>query len=106
MAPISMAEDGGAIFSDVFVVTDYQSKNLSNLFEFVKADNFTLDHALTIVYNLLCAVNFLHSADLCQLDLMPENIFLTGNCNVIIAENGYRSGATSSAFEKQIQESE
>ena len=54
----------------------------------VKGDSFTLEHALTICYNILCAVNFIHSANIWHRDLHPENLLITQNCNVLIGDFG------------------
>ena len=86
--PFEQNEDGDQSFTDVFIVTDFNECNLKNLFEMVKGDTFTLEHALTICYNILCAVAFLHSANIWHRDLQPETLLITSNCNVLIGDFG------------------
>lgn len=47
-----------------------------------------MEHAKIIVYNLLCAVNYLHSANVIHRDLKPGNILLTDQCSVKICDFG------------------
>lgn len=77
IVPMEQDEDGQTTFTDMFFIMDYHSKNLSNIFEIVKADSFTMDHVLTIIYNLLCSINYLHSTDVWHRDIKPQNILLT-----------------------------
>ena len=46
------------------------------------------EQVLTIMYNLLSAVNFLHSANIVHRDLKPANILIDKNCQVKICDFG------------------
>lgn len=40
------------------------------------------------MYNILCALNFLHSANVLHRDIKPSNILLTSQCNVLLCDFG------------------
>ena len=50
-------------FKDIFLIMDCKEMNLNSIFSMLKPDSFSELHVLTITYNLLCALNFLHSAN-------------------------------------------
>lgn len=81
-------ENGQMSFSDVFLVMNstHNHPTLSNLFKNLKEGSFTVDHALTITYNLLCAVNFLNSANLWHGNIKPNNVVITDQCNIILTD--------------------
>jgi len=43
---------------------------------------------IVILYNILCAVNYIHNAGIIHRDLKPENILLDLDCNVKICDYG------------------
>ena len=43
---------------------------------------------LTIIYNMLCAVKFLKTANVIHRDLKPENIMIDNECHIIITDFG------------------
>jgi mitogen-activated protein kinase 1/3 len=49
---------------------------------------FTEDHIKVVLYNLLCSISFLHSANVVHRDLKPANILIDGECNVLICDFG------------------
>lgn len=86
--PIELDEDGEQSIKDLYLVTDYYSCTLANIFDLVRPESFTVEHALTIIYNLLCAVNYVHSANVWHRNIRPESIIITKDCNVLIGEFG------------------
>ena len=77
-----------------FLVMDYVNLDLSNLLE-KKPDNFDQNHFHTLVYNLICAVHFMHSAGIVHRDLKPNNILFTDNCKIVICDFGQARSITS-----------
>jgi len=47
-----------------------------------------IDHIRVIAYNLLCGINYLHSAGILHRDLKPANILITSKCQVKICDYG------------------
>lgn len=69
---------------------DYTSHDLKKMFNAKTGSNFsfTEDHCVTILYNLLCAMNFMHSANIVHRDIKPSNILIDGQCGVKICDFG------------------
>ena len=75
----------------VFLVMDFISSDLKMLLNDPKHAKFSLNeetHFLTILYNLLCCVNFLHSANIAHRDLKPGNLLIDNECNIKICDFG------------------
>jgi len=43
---------------------------------------------VTILYNMLCALNFLHSANIMHRDIKPANLLVDADCRVKICDFG------------------
>lgn len=75
----------------IFLVTSYHDSNdMKQMFHSSKPDNFvfTDEHIKVMLYNLLCSVNFMHSANVVHRDLKPANILVDGQCNLVICDFG------------------
>ena len=49
---------------------------------------FSDEHIKVVLYNLLCSINFLHSANVVHRDLKPANILIDGECNILVCDFG------------------
>ena len=75
-------------FNSLFLVMDYVEHDLKKIFTTTVPPSFSEDHVLTITYNLLCALKFLHSANIMHRDLKPANILINGECAIKICDFG------------------
>ena len=72
----------------VFIVMDLQDFDLKSMMDNLPQADIDEGHILTIIYNILSAVAFLHSANLVHRDLKPANILMDENCQVKICDFG------------------
>jgi mitogen-activated protein kinase 1/3 len=67
---------------------EYFETDLKKLVQNGSSFGLTEKHVKLITYNLLCALKFLHSANVIHRDIKPENIFVNSNCDVKIGDFG------------------
>ena len=75
-------------FTDVFIVMDYVDQDLSSLFSNKCPVQFTEQHLICIMYNLLCSIKFLETANIMHRDIKPGNILVNDRCGVQICDFG------------------
>lgn len=51
--------------------------------------NLNEESAITLVYNLLLCMKYIHSANVVHRDLKPHNILITSECTVKICDFGF-----------------
>ena len=71
----------------IFIVTNYVPSNLKNLLQSKKNDLTEL-HTQAILFKLLCALNFLHKANVMHRDIKPGNILVDEFLNLQICDFG------------------
>lgn len=74
-------------YSSIFFIMDYESNDLKKLLQNDEV-KFDQEHALIILYNILCGLNFLHSANIIHRDIKPGNILINSNCQIKICDFG------------------
>ena len=72
----------------LFLVMEYTESDLRKLMSTVPLTNIDDSHITTILYNSLCAVNFLHSANILHRDIKPANMLIDSKCTVKICDFG------------------
>ena len=84
---------------NIFLIMDYWEFNLRNILD-ADVQNYSHNHLYLIVYNLLCAINYLHSANVLHRDLKPSNILITQDCDVRICDFGLAQSMKKQALYK------
>ena len=72
----------------VFIIMDYEEKDLKSMLNMTNTIEFTEDHVITILYNILCALNFLHKQNVMHRDIKPSNILINRHCQVKLCDFG------------------
>ena len=72
----------------VFVVMEHMESDLKKLLNQSAEIDFTEDYVIILMYNLMRAMKFIHSANIMHRDLKPANILVDSVCNVKICDFG------------------
>lgn len=73
-------------FNTVFLVSEYVESDLRKVF---RSHYFLTErHVQTIMYNLLCGVHYIHSANVVHRDIKPGNVLVTQDCTAKICDFG------------------
>ena len=73
--------------TNIFIVMDYVSTDLKSVLTQDEI-GFNEKHTITIIFKLLCALDFLHKANIMHRDLKPGNILIDKDCNLQICDFG------------------
>ena len=76
----------GLDLSQICLVMEFIDTDLDQLLKH-KID-FSEHHLIKIVYNSLCAISFLHLANVIHRDVKPANILISSDCNVKLCDFG------------------
>ena len=84
-------------FKQIFLVMEYIESDLKMILNSVhRGTVLEEDHIVTMMYNSLCALNFIHSANLMHRDLKPGNLLVDSNCCVRLCDFGLARSEPSS----------
>ncbi|KAL3508810.1 hypothetical protein ACH5RR_028211 [Cinchona calisaya] len=73
-------------FKDIYVVFELME---SDLHQVIKAnDDLTHEHHRFFLYQMLCAMKYMHTANVYHRDLKPKNILANANCKLKICDFG------------------
>ena len=72
----------------IFIVLEYMPTDLKRIFQSIPQLKFKDDNLLSILYNLLCTLNFIHTANIIHRDIKPANLLVNVDCKVKICDFG------------------
>lgn len=67
---------------------NYMPQDLRQALESTPACDFTEEHIIIILYNLLCGLKYLHKGNIIHRDIKPANILIDENCRVTLCDFG------------------
>lgn len=68
-------------------MTDYVEHDLNKLFN-QKSGDLSEERAITLVYNILLSLKFIHTAGVLHRDLKPANVLVNAECQVKLCDFG------------------
>ena len=72
----------------IFIVMDHEESDLRQLLSDYESLNFSEEHIKIIMYNILCSLHYLHSANIMHRDIKPANILIDYNCRAKLCDFG------------------
>ena len=72
----------------VFLIMEHFPTDLKEFLNVEEKDPHNAHGFITILYNILCSVNFLHSQNLIHRDIKPSNFLITNQCTVKVCDFG------------------
>jgi mitogen-activated protein kinase 1/3 len=77
-------------FNDVYIVSDLLDTDLHRVI--YSQQPLTSEHIQYFLYQMLCGLNYLHSAGVIHRDLKPSNVLMNANCDLRICDFGLSRG--------------
>ena len=79
----------GEKFNYLFIVMDCSASDLKKVLSSGTGIDFGEHHVLCVLYNTLCGLQFLHSANVMHRDIKPANILIEPDCQVKLCDFGH-----------------
>ena len=79
-------------FTTIYVVMEFAESDLKKILK--SSINLEILHIQTIVYNLLCAIKYLHESTVIHRDLKPANVLINEDCSVKLCDYGLARSIT------------
>jgi mitogen-activated protein kinase 1/3 len=73
-------------FDALYIVLEYAESDLKKVVK--SAIHLQILHIKTVIYNLICAVKYIHSCNVLHRDLKPANILINEDCTVKVCDFG------------------
>lgn len=77
-------------YEEVYLVTDLMETDLHRII--YSRQPLTDDHVQYFIYQILCALKYMHSAGVLHRDLKPSNLLLNSNCDLKVCDFGLARG--------------
>lgn len=82
---------------------EYYSNDLKQVLEAGVDGTDQKEHFKTILYNILCGINFIHSAGVMHRDIKPANILLKSDCSIKFCDFGLSRSCASSTYGTDLE---
>lgn len=82
--------DNPKVYNDIYIVTDLMETDLHRVI--YSKQKLTDEHIQYFVFQILRAIQYIHSANVIHRDLKPSNILLNKQCDVKICDLGLCRG--------------
>lgn len=79
-------------FTTIYVVLEYAESDFKKILK--SSLNLEVEHIKTMIYNLLCAVKFLHESKVIHRDLKPANVLVNEDCSIKLCDFGLARSLT------------
>ena len=79
-------------FTTIYVVLEYAESDFKKILK--SSLNLEIEHIKTMIYNLLCAVKFLHESKVIHRDLKPANVLVNEDCSIKLCDFGLARSLT------------
>ena len=76
----SDGKDGIENAKGMFFIMEHVPNDLKQMMKMVDNNCFEEEHVKIIFYNLLCALNFVHTANVMHRDIKPANLLIDSSC--------------------------
>ena len=90
--------------SYVMLVMNYVDTDMVSIMESAEDLDLSENHIVTMMYNILCSLNFLHTANIMHRDIKPANILIDSQCVPVICDFGLARTCLKSKVKSQISE--
>lgn len=73
-------------FKDVYIISELMETDLHRII--YSKQQLSDDHIQYFLYQMLCALKYMHSAEVIHRDLKPSNILLNADCSLKLCDFG------------------
>ena len=73
---------------NIFLVMEFEDSDLKQAIKQGVLTGISQEHLKLVIYNLLCAVKYCHSANVLHRDIKPANILINKDCQVKLCDFG------------------